>query len=212
MKIDTNQNILGFPILKIRDLLKWRDSFTCKRVADKLKITENEAQLLLDELTKLGYVTTTIDNKNFTHCNTIKGNALALSKALSSITKEKAEQLFNDFMERVKEVNNNDYYLYKVSKVILFGSYITDKLIVNDIDIAIEIIKKEDEPNVFQAKNMKRISEAKEKGIRFSSVVDELFYPHAEVQSFLKSKVKYLSIHDTYDEILNQTETKQFYP
>lgn len=72
--------------------------------------------------------------------NTIKGNALALASAAKPILRSTAERKINEFLERVKEVNRNDYYLYKIKKVVVFGSYLSDAEKLGDIDLAIEIV------------------------------------------------------------------------
>lgn len=46
-------------------------------------------------------------------------------------------------MQREEEINNNDYYLYRVSKILLFGSYIKEDAVdFGDIDIAFELDRK----------------------------------------------------------------------
>ena len=46
-------------------------------------------------------------------------------------------------MERVEEINSNEFYLYRVSKIVLFCSYIDpEKTDYSDIDIAFELSRK----------------------------------------------------------------------
>lgn len=206
MKLDLRENIAGFPPLTIRDLLKKNNSINYEIAAKFLGLSENKAKKVLQELMKLGFIESIETDSFMTHTNTIKGNSLALSKAIPPISKTKAEQLFSEFISRVKSVNENPDYLYKVTKVILFGSFITDSPTVNDIDIAIEYIQKETGEEFMNAHSQK-IENARKKGKRFYSFVDQMLYSYREVELYIKSRSRYLSLHKMDDDILNQTKT-----
>ena len=212
MRIKTTDEIAGFPLLKIRDLLKSKDFLCYENVATFLKTDQNRAKIVLAELIDLGFIEIDPDQISILYVKTVKGNALANAKAFIAISKEKAEKIFSEFMERVQEVNQNSKYIFKVSKVILFGSYIKGSPTVNDIDIAIELTRKDENDDIFMAKHEKIIQEAIKKGKRFNNMLDRLYYPNQEVVLFLKSKSRYLSFHFMDDGILNETETKQVYP
>lgn len=211
MKINPKENLFDIPILRIRNLLKRYNSISDNIVASFLKINIEHANSIIEELIRLNYIDIRVNDKIFTHQNTIKGNAFAMSKAIAALSKEKAIKLFDGFLNRVEEVNNNEYYLYKVTKVFLFGSFITDASFVNDIDIAIELKKKDTDYNIFNDKNIARIKEAGSAGIRFNNFIEQISYSQTEVIRFLKSKSRYLSIH-LDDEILQQTKTIQVCP
>lgn len=212
MKINTNEEIAGFPLLKIRDLLKSKEFMYYENVAIFLKTDQNRAKIVLTELIDLGFIERDPAQISILYVKTLKGNSLANAKAFIAIPKERAEKIFSEFMERVQEVNQNSKYIFKVSKVILFGSYIKGSPTVNDIDIAIELTRKDEDEAIFMAKHEKIIQEAINKGKRFSNFIDRLYYPDKEVILFLKSKSRYLSFHYMDDGILNETETKQVYP
>ena len=45
-----------------------------------------------------------------------------------------------EFLKRVEEVNRDDFYPYRVSKLVLFGSYLNpEQMDLGDIDIAFEL-------------------------------------------------------------------------
>ena len=211
MKINTNEEIAGFSLLKIRGLLK-KEFLNYEIIAAFLKTDQDRAILVLSELNDLGFLEKSADEVPIIYINTLKGNALANVKAVSSISNVKAEKIFSDFLDRVNEVNQNSKYLFKVTKVVLFGSYITDSPTVNDIDIAFEIIRKDEDGDIFMAKHQKKVKEAIVNGKKFKTFIDELGYSETEVIQFLKSKSHYLSLHSIEDGILNQTEVKQVYP
>ncbi|WP_273214066.1 nucleotidyltransferase domain-containing protein [Runella zeae] len=211
MKINSKDTIADIPVLKIRDLLRDKRASSVRGIAYFLKIDEEEAGRVLKILIGEGYLKEEGEGENVSYSNTTKGNALGLAKAIPSISRAKADEIFNDFMERVKEVNHNDYYLYKVKRVILFGSYLTESATVNDIDIVVETERKESDNNLGRQKNESRSSEASMRGVRFGNILDYLYYPQYEVSQFLKSRSRYLSIHMGYDDILDETESKVVY-
>lgn len=212
MKINPKETIAESPLLKIRDLLKKGKAESIVLTASFLKITKKKARQLLKNLLELGYIEEVQVDGYKIYRNTLKGNALALSKAVPSLSREKADALYNAFIERVKQVNQEDYYLYKVTKVQLFGSYLTVSPVVNDIDICLELDRKEADSEIWLKQNQARVSEAAQKGVRFNTYLDELFYSEREVRSFLSAKSRYLSFHDPDDGILAQTATKQVFP
>ena len=72
---------------------------------------------------------------------------------------------------RVFNVNSSKYYLYKVSNVIIFGSYLSKIDRINDIDVAVEILPKFEKDEQLK-RNMKRIEEVEVKGKYFSCFID----------------------------------------
>ena len=125
----------------------------------------------------------------------------------------KLTHVLNDFIARVEEVNSNEKYVYKVKKVLLFGSYIRpDVMELNDIDIAVELAPKFDDPDVLQKKGDDYTRAAIERGRQFSHWLEEMFFPQTDIKTFLKNKSRYISLHTTDDGVLEVTETKQIYP
>jgi len=85
-----------------------------------------------------------------------------------------------EFMERVREVNVNPHYLYKVKEVVLFGSYLTLRERINDIDVAVEVGPKYGAAEQ-EERNGRRRREAIDQGKHFSHFIDEMFWPEIEV-------------------------------
>jgi predicted nucleotidyltransferase len=140
---------------------------------------------------------------------TDKGRELCRARCVKRMNKAQADKLFNGILERIKEVNDNPYYLYKVKDIVLFGSYITDKEDFGDIDIAFDLQFKR---RVFKTKNglnselVANINRANENN--FFHSLYKLSFAEKEVEKFLKNRKA--QIHITpYSHIkpLN-TETK----
>lgn len=91
------------------------------------------------------------------------------------LNKEKADKLFKKFMERVEEINSNEFYLYRVSKIVLFGSYIDpEKTDYSDIDIAFELSRKAKSHEEFMEMDEQRIKEVELAGKSFPSFFDQI--------------------------------------
>ena len=214
MRIDSKENIADVKILKVRDFLRrldntdeWEDDF----VVYRLKLSPKKANSLINELNRRGYIEPAriYKQKQF-YRKTLKGSALGLASAAKPVTRKTANRIFSEFMDRVRQVNSDPSFLVKVKKVLVFGSYLTDALRINDIDIAVELTWKENHPLVLNKERSQLAIDlsaiAEQRGKIFRSFIDRLEWPQQEVKLFLKSRSRALSIHSIHDEILNRVE------
>ena len=196
MNIDPKAKIAGIPSLKIRELMRMQHygmgwSASVDQASGLLEISHDATLIVLEELRSLGYIVFVDDAYNWK--TTIAGNALANASATKPIRRPKADQAFAQFMERVNQVNQNPYYLYKVVKVVLFGSYITDTEAVNDVDVAIELSPKEADSERHWALVEQRIEEREKP---FSNYSERFCWPEIEVTKFLRARSHVISLHD----------------
>ncbi len=219
MRIDSKEKIADVAILKVRDFLRrvnntdeWEDGF----VVHRLKISPKKANRLVNELNRRGYIEPIrIYRQKQYYRKTLKGSTLGLASAAKPVMRKTANRIFSEFMDRVRQVNSDSSYLVKVQKVLVFGSYLTDAIRINDIDVAVELTWKENHPMVLNkdkaqlALNLSIMAE--DKGKKFSSFLDRLEWPEHEVRLFLKSRSRTLSIHSIHDEILNRVEYRVFF-
>jgi predicted nucleotidyltransferase len=94
-------------------------------------------------------------------------------------------------------VNGNDGFLAKVTRVIVFGSYLragVDRL--SDVDIAVELAPKERRRNDFRELNYRRVAQAESKGHRFSGILDRELWWRSETFRFLKGRSRSISLVD----------------
>lgn len=211
MRLTRKQTICNIPILKIRDYFDHirPAKITPDKIREHFDLDEAHALELIKELLAEGYIEP-VDSE---YQLTVKGNALCVARYTSPLNKEKADKLFKEFMERVEEINTNDYYLYKVSKIVLFGSYIDpEKTDFSDIDIAFELAPKTKNHEEFSRLNDLRIAEAEAAGKSFPTFFDQIAYTERVVILKLKNKSRYISLHRMEDNILKITKTKQVYP
>jgi len=169
-----------------------------KSTMDKLFIkSKKDYNKIVNILIDNGYI---IDEPSMVYLNVLesisvpytmteKGKELSRAKCVSRMNRSQADKLFNEILERVKEVNNNPYYLYKINNIALFGSYITDKKDLGDIDIAFDyqfkrrIVKTKDGLSNETKANMKRSDER-----NCNNFLKSLSFGLYEVSKFLKNR------------------------
>lgn len=217
MKLDTSQSIAGYPILRIRDLFKWRSELCRENLEDKLKISTPKAAKLLKELVRLGYLelmpSRFPEERGRWFELTPAGRTLALARAVPPMKRDKAEKLLAEFMDRVQQVNASAEFQYKVDKVLVFGSYLRPEVVeLNDLDVAIELTTKFDDPAERRKASDTLVAKAYEAGRFFSGFMDEMMYPYQMTKTFLRNRSRYLSLHTMDDEVLTMTQTQQIFP
>ncbi len=216
MRINPNEKIAEVPILEVRKLLKYVDNesdWGNNYVTRILELSPQKANRLLLELERRGYIERgVIFKRDQLWRKTLKGSTLGLASAAKSVTRETADRVFSEFLERVKQVNSDPCFLMKVKKAVVFGSYLGDSARLNDIDIAVELDWKEDHPRLLGREKAQAVldyaQEAQKKGRRFGTFTDQLAWPEDEVKLYLKSRSRTLSIHSVSDEILDIVESK----
>lgn len=142
MRINLNETILGVPNLEIRRLLRRnRDnyhSFDIDYLTEVLEIKAKNARQLVVELVGLEYIELhTPSGVRKTYLNTIKGHAFANATAAKPIKRATANLRVAEFLERIDLVNDDPHVHYLVKHVDIFGSYLTDKEILSDVDLIV---------------------------------------------------------------------------
>lgn len=146
MRISSADTIAGQPALAIREPFKKIQTYggTLSDIANQLHVDQKTAQEIFDTLCTEGYIDPVeipdnADEKNTYWKTTLNGNSLAIATARKPITRQTAERLLNEFLQRVKEINDCADYAYCVKQVVIFGSYLSDSPNLGDIDLAIWI-------------------------------------------------------------------------
>ncbi len=214
MNIDPGEEIAGHPARHIRDgLRKSGDNFYAERFSEQAKIGLAEAHKLLRNLAKLGYVEQKPDRDgDFTWGPTLKGGQLINASAMKPIKRASAEKAVAAFLGRCDELDIDPYWLYRVKRVSVFGSYITDKERLGDLDLVVELERKN--PETFIEDSKRRSHEARMNGRAFRNIVEELCWSEIEVKQFLRSGSKYLRMHELSDGLFKKKKIamKVIYP
>jgi predicted nucleotidyltransferase len=115
-------------------------------------------------------------------------------KKTIGLTRRKADELIAILKERIQVVNKDPQYLYGVSRLAVFGSYLTDKEKLGDLDIAIELGPK----NRVKADHWKLCDRQYREGR--GSFMQQTLWPEQKVLRALRGRNHALSFHE-YDEL-----------
>jgi predicted nucleotidyltransferase len=94
-------------------------------------------------------------------------------------------------MSRMKEINSNPRYLYSVRSVVVFGSYLNHGERLGDVDVAIELSSRIEDPNQRAEAHLRY---AEESGRQFGNFTDQLYWAEAEIYQVLKARRRTISI------------------
>lgn len=187
--------ICGLDALEARRILKrfGNEAFSLQQAAKQCEIDIATAPGLFAHLVAEGYLTIT---KGTTESWTVTGKARRLfDKSTTRFLKRtKAQEKLQALLARVKELNENAYYLYAVARLGVFGSYLTDKNLLGDLDVCLSLEARETNEAHHKKVHQARIDRAFAEGQRFSSFSDELVYPYIECFRFLKGRSPKLNL------------------
>ncbi len=198
MIVRSLQTVGGFEVLRVRALLRRiaHDFWTKDDVVREMKITPPRAAALIAALRSAGYAEHAPSQPKGVWRNTVAGNALASATAAKPILRQTGEDRLAQFLERVQALNANDECAYRVTKVVLFGSYLTSKTRLSDVDLAIRLEPRPQYRSQWPETLLAQAEEAERRGRRFSTFVDRLGWAQREAKRFLKARSRSLSLHD----------------
>ena len=210
MRIDKTQVIAGFSAITVRDfLVQVMDRlFTDDDVVRHFKTNKSDATTIIKELLETEYVEPIEIRKHQFLSVTTAGRTLALASAAKPILRKTADKKIAELLERVATINSSNQYVYAVTKVVVFGSYLSKQERINDVDIAIALEKKATSDARFAEMCEQSIQKAQKDGRRFSTQVEMIYWPQQEVHFFLKSRSKAISLHSLHDEVLRSAKQK----
>ena len=214
MRIDRNTVIGGRPAKQVRNLLRKMENRywgSCD-IAEYFGIRTTAARVLIDRLVELALLKREENQSDGKPCHVWGENAgrLANAKLLKPIDRKKADELVAGLLQRIKQVNVDDYYLYVVDEVRLFGSYIdASRHDFGDVDAGVKLARRSAHRRLVD-----QLEERKQQGgpQRFGSYADWLRYPELEVIKFLKNRSPYLSLRNMHQlEELGAIATRVLY-
>ena len=214
MRIRPDDVIAGFPAKQIRKLLRQSTlSLSVDEATKVLGLNERSALKLLNDLEKQGFIekNTFAPDPDKNWKNTIKGGALSKALFSAPVSRRAAEQTLSEFMDRVREVNEAGRFLYRVRKVVLFGSFLTESSTVGDLDIAIELVPKEPDSRKHSELILAHANAADLNGKRFQNFVQRLDFAAQEVRSYLKARSRIIQLTDCRDGVLKIAKSRVIY-
>jgi hypothetical protein len=214
MRINPQDTIAGLPVLTVRRFFRQSISGFWGRahVARRLNISEAQAEHIIQEFLMLELIKPAgiFEGEACWSC-TAKAVTLASTSARRTMSRKAADRLIREVLERAVYVNRSGSFLYCVSKVLLFGSALTDTEEISDIDLAVALVPCEANEARFAALCEQRIREAHSQQRKFATYLDPLRWSQNEVLLFLKDRSAAIRMHSIDDPILERTATKVIY-
>jgi len=214
MRIRPDDLVAGFPARQVRKLLRQSvQSLSVDDVTKVLGLRGENAVRLLEALEQEGFIEKNTfapdPDKNWKH--TIKGGALSKALFSAPVSRRNAEKALSEFMDRVREVNGAGRFLFRVRKVVLFGSFLAESPAIGDLDIAIDLVPKEPDSTKHSELLLAHANAAALNGKRFQNFVQRLDFAAQEVRSYLKARSRIIQLTDCDDGVLKIAEHRVIY-
>lgn len=128
-----------------------------------------------------------------------------MSKKALNISRNTADRIISEVVERAKEINASPYpkFMHFIKKIAVFGSYLTDKEKLGDVDIAVLLERREGYVRDDYRENALECIRIHNKNVY--DFYEQLYFPEKIARQTLRNRSKSLSIHD-YDELERMIE------
>lgn len=127
--------------------------------------------------------------------DTQAGETLSVATAARPVTRQTAERALAQFLERVARVNDDPYFLARVTRVALYGSMLRPEVErLSDVDLAVQMVAKEPDFERLRKANAERIEQLAVLGQRFSNFLEEQFCWFLETFRLLKGRSRVISL------------------
>lgn len=136
--------------------------------------------------------------------NTQAGNAAVGVSEARPVKRSTAEEKLNELLDRVGQVNADAQYLFRVSKVVVFGPYLTKTANIKDIDVAVELEPREKDPAKLEKLVAEHAAKAEAAGRKFKNHAARRTWGRTEVLDFLKARSRTIALRELDDWVLKQ--------
>lgn len=217
MELSRKDVIAGHPAKMIRQFLRHlshAEGAGVQFAAYYLKLDEATADTVLSKLLEEGLIEPykRVRSNEPGWRNTIKGNRFGQGKFLKPISRDEATIILNNFLLRVSRLNADPYFFIGVNRIEVFGSYLSEAALVNDIDLFIHYgLKPSFRPSDQMQLSQDRIKLAELNGRQFRNIVDETSWPTREVELYVRARERRLSLHRPSDGIFEEVEKKAIF-
>lgn len=190
------------PPARVRGLLRRASTeFTLRWLSHALRSDLGRAQVVVDAMERAGLVERDQAREAESQSSdpyyrvTRTGRSLARASGAKRIERLTAEKALTEFMERVNRSNSNQEYLYSVTRVAVFGSYLESTSWLGDVDVAVDL-----QPRIPLKGNWVEVfqNHADNSGRSFATFEDAIDWPRREVLLFLKSRKRSVSIQSWF--------------
>jgi predicted nucleotidyltransferase len=197
MRIDPKSKIAGHPSLAVRKALRnlrdW-ERWEIENLETVAALAPGTGRALTKALQTEGMIEAS-GNGHWTV--TQAGRTFAAATAAQRITRATAERALSEFLQRVTRVNQDLYFLSKVTRLVLFGSMLNPEVDrLSDVDLAIELAAKDTDFERARQQNYQRAKELAAQGRRFRSFLDWELCGYLETRRFLKGRSRVIALAD----------------
>ena len=199
MRIDPKAVIGGYPALMIRKLVRKLNNiqyWKAETVQVILRNERSEAEAIVKTLVEAGLAVTAPLRVMEGWATTQFARSFGSATAAKPITRKTADHALSQLLERVNQVNTEERFLAKVTKLVVLGSYLradVDRL--SDLDIAVELQPKEANWDRLRELTLNRVEQLEIAGRRFNWIEIQYWW-HLEAFRFLKSRSRAISLID----------------
>ncbi len=136
IQLERGGKVLGVPAMALRDALRLvdRKSVNVAFFAERLGMSSERAEKLAQSLVKKGWITPD-DHHAQLFVLTADGYAFSLARATKPIKRSKADALLAKMLAVCEHVNGDGSHPHFVEQLYVFGSYLSDKSEVGDLDV-----------------------------------------------------------------------------
>jgi predicted nucleotidyltransferase len=196
MRIDLKGTVAGRPALLVRQTLRHlrtRLPWGLSELESAASVEAGEGRALIKALSAEGLVEAAGRNAWKV---TQAGRTLSSATAAKRVTRATAQRALQQFLGRVEQVNNDPYFLGKVTRVVLFGSMLKPAVErLSDVDLAVEVASKDADFDRARVKNYDA-EELATRGHRFRNFLDQEGCWYWEVFRFLKGQSRAIALAD----------------
>ena len=197
MQIDPKGTVAGWPALLVRRTLRQLRThlqWGLGELESTASVEAGEGRALIKALLAEGLIEAAgRDAWKVTQA----GQTLSSATAARRVTRATAQKALQQFLGRVEQVNNDPYFLGKVTRVVLFGSMLKPEVErLSDVDLAVELASKEADFDRARVKNYERVEELATQGHRFRNFLEREGCWYWEIFGFLKGQSRVIALAD----------------
>jgi predicted nucleotidyltransferase len=197
MRIDPKGTVAGWPALLVRRTLRQlriHSQWGLVELESTGSVEAGNVRALIKGLLAEGLIETA---GHGAWKVTQAGLTFSSATAAKRITRVTAEKALQQFLGRVERVNNDPYFLGKVTRVVLFGSMLKPEVErLSDVDLAAELASKEADFDCARVKNYERAEKLATQGHRFRNFLEVEGCWYWEVFGFLKGHSRVIALAD----------------
>jgi hypothetical protein len=204
VQIHATDEVEGVPLLDIRALFRQGGLdgiLSANYIRRQLHLTKSKTDRLIAALRRMGLLEPIRDLRGESAATdegqlSKDGVRLRGATAAKPLRRETADRLLSELLDRITALNSDRRFLARVRKAVAFGSYIGNADRIGDLDIAIQLVRREPDFQKHTEANNRRVTEEFARGRRFDSILDQVFWWQREAMLFLRDRRRGLSLQD----------------